>query len=64
MDLVTLINIVAAVVALLNALASQPIIPPEFLPYLFLLISLLNVFLEFLRSRLPANLAWIARPKR
>jgi len=63
MDLALLINIVSAAVALLIALSTQPILPPEVLPYLILLISLLNVVLDFLRSRLPQNFAWIARPR-
>jgi len=61
MDLKTLINVVAAIIAVLIAISQQPIVPPEVLPFLLLLISLLNVVLDFLRGRLPANLAWIVR---
>ena len=51
----TIINILAALVAVLNFLVAQPFIPPEILPFLLFGVVVLNGVIDLLRVLFPQN---------
>ena len=59
--MITIVNIVSAVIAVLIALSTEPIIPIEVAPWLLLVVAVLSQVRDFLKQRLPASLAFLAK---
>lgn len=50
------VNLITTVIALLTILPEQPVIPPEWQPYILLAVGILNVVLRFLTNQ-PISLS-------
>ena len=57
----TLVNVVSALIAILTALGSEPIIPANLVPYLLLVVSVLAIVRDFLKARVPPRLAFLLK---
>ena len=55
MGIVDIINVLVALLAVLEFLTLQPFIPPELIPWLFFGIAALNAVVTLLRALFPQN---------
>ena len=53
--IVSIINVLVAILAVLNFLLSQPFVPPEWLPFIVFVIAVMNAVVDLLRKLFPEN---------